>query len=216
MAKEAQINLRLPADLDAWLSRRAGASRRKPAFVRDLLERERAREAEVELQALFDHAHEALPDRARAEVRTEREAWASGQGRARSRGGEPPTALRGEIWEVDLDGGRGRDQGSTRPCLVVSADGLNRSRMGAVIVCPLTMTHREPFSWRPALTPGDLRIADSTWAASPRWVETDQVISLDRAERLVRHLASVTNPEKMQSVDYWLRRLIHPPAAGST
>jgi len=72
--KNAQINLRLPADLDQWLSDRAGGGRRKPAFVRELLERERAKEQEVEMQAMFDHAWESLSPEERDAERREREA----------------------------------------------------------------------------------------------------------------------------------------------
>ncbi|MFO7894673.1 MAG: type II toxin-antitoxin system PemK/MazF family toxin [Longimicrobiales bacterium] len=130
--------------------------------------------------------------------------------RARPRAGEPPTALRGEIWEVDLDPRKGREQAGIRPCLIVSNDGLNRSRFGTVIVCPITTTYRETFKWRPGLVPEDLRIADATWKAEPHWVETDQIVAIDRAERLLRHLATLTNREKSQEVDSWLRRLILP------
>jgi hypothetical protein len=58
--KNAQINLRLPADLDEWVSERAGGSRKKPAFIRDLLKRERAKEEELKMQAMFDQAWESL------------------------------------------------------------------------------------------------------------------------------------------------------------
>jgi mRNA-degrading endonuclease toxin of MazEF toxin-antitoxin module len=130
--------------------------------------------------------------------------------RARPRTAEPPTALRGEIWEVDLDPRKGREQAGIRPCLIVSNDGLNRSTFGTVIVCPITTTHRETFEWRPGLVPADLRIADATWAAEPHWVETDQIVTIDRAQRLLRHLATLTNREKSLKVDSWLRRLILP------
>jgi mRNA-degrading endonuclease toxin of MazEF toxin-antitoxin module len=119
-------------------------------------------------------------------------------------------ALRGEIWEVDLDPRKGREQAGVRPCLVVSTDGLNRSKFGTVIVCPITRTHREAFKWRPGLVPSDLRIADATWDAEPHWVETDQVVAIDRAERLLRHLATLINGDKSAEVDYWLRRLLLP------
>jgi hypothetical protein len=71
--KNAQINLRLPTDLDNWVSKRAGGSRRKPAFVRDLLERERAKEEEAELQAMFDRAWGSLSPEEREAERGERE-----------------------------------------------------------------------------------------------------------------------------------------------
>jgi hypothetical protein len=72
--KDAQINLRLPTDLDNWVAERAGGSRKKPAFVRALLERERAKEAEAELQAMFDRAWESLSPEEREAERREREA----------------------------------------------------------------------------------------------------------------------------------------------
>lgn len=118
--------------------------------------------------------------------------------------------LRGEIWEVDLDPRKGREQAGIRPCLVVSTDGLNRSRFETVIVCPITTTQREAFKWRPGLIPSDLRIADATWEAEPHWVATDQIVAIDRATRLLRHLATLTNREKIREVDSWLQRLILP------
>ncbi len=119
-------------------------------------------------------------------------------------------ALRGEIWEVDLDPRRGHEQAGVRPCLIVSTDGLNRSKFGTVIVCPLTTTYRETFRWRPGLVPEDLRIADARWNAQPHWVETDRIVAIDRAERLLRHLATLVNAGKSREVDDWLRRLILP------
>lgn len=72
--KNAQINLRLPADLDRWVEEPAGGSRKKAAFVRDLLEQERAKQAEAEMQAMFDRAWESLSPEERDAERREREA----------------------------------------------------------------------------------------------------------------------------------------------
>lgn len=130
--------------------------------------------------------------------------------RARPGAGEMPTGLRGEIWEVDLDPRKGREQKGVRPCLIVSTDGLNKSKFGTVIVCPITTTERVEFVWRPGVAPGDLRIADATWKPQPHWVETDQIVTIDRAQRLIRHLATLEDPEKLAAVDHWLRRLILP------
>jgi hypothetical protein len=73
--KEAQINLRLPADLDAWVEARAGGKREKPAFVREILERERAREEEAQMLEMFDRAWDSLSPEEQEEVREEREDW---------------------------------------------------------------------------------------------------------------------------------------------
>jgi hypothetical protein len=73
--KEAQINLRLPVELDAWVEARAGGRRAKPEFIRQLLERERSRDEELELLELFNDAWDDLPERDRHALRREREEW---------------------------------------------------------------------------------------------------------------------------------------------
>jgi len=45
---------------------------------------------------------------------------------------------RGEIWTVDLDPTRGREQAGNRPALVVSADLFNNGPADLVVVMPLT------------------------------------------------------------------------------
>jgi hypothetical protein len=77
-AKEAQINLRLPTELDEWVAQRAGGSRRKPAYIRGLIERERAKVEELEMQEMFDSAWEGLSSSERKDERRNREAWISG------------------------------------------------------------------------------------------------------------------------------------------
>ena len=73
--KEAQVNVRLPEELDRWLEVQAGGKRRKQAYIRRLLEREKAREEESLLQAMFDEAWDSLSADEQAEVRAERELW---------------------------------------------------------------------------------------------------------------------------------------------
>lgn len=119
-------------------------------------------------------------------------------------------ALRGEIWEINLKPRNGREQKGLRPCLIVSTDGMNRSRFGTVIVCPVTTTERERFIWRPRIVPEDLRVTDAAWTVRPHWVETDQIITVDTDQRLVRRLAVIVNAEKMKEVDTWLQRLLIP------
>jgi mRNA interferase MazF len=52
------------------------------------------------------------------------------------------TPRRGEVWLVDFGDPVGREQSRRRPAVVVSADPLNASRAGVVIVVPTTTTHR--------------------------------------------------------------------------
>jgi hypothetical protein len=74
--QQVQINLRLPADLDAWVESHAGGKREKPAFVREILERERAREEEAQMLEMFNRAWDSLSPEGQEEVREEREDWA--------------------------------------------------------------------------------------------------------------------------------------------
>lgn len=76
--KNAQINLRLPAELDGWVGQRAGGSRHKAAYIRSLIERERAKAEELEMQAMFDSAWESLSPSERESERQKREVWVGG------------------------------------------------------------------------------------------------------------------------------------------
>lgn len=60
--KEKQISVRVPEDVDRWLEQRAGGARKKAAFIRELVERERAAERESELLEMFNRAAEELTD----------------------------------------------------------------------------------------------------------------------------------------------------------
>ena len=53
------------------------------------------------------------------------------------------TARRGDIWLVDFGEPISREQAGRRPAVVVSADPLNDSRAGVVIVVPCTTTWRQ-------------------------------------------------------------------------
>jgi mRNA interferase MazF len=50
--------------------------------------------------------------------------------------------LRGEIWMVDLNPTRGREQRGRRPALVVSSNTFNRGPADLVVVLPITGTER--------------------------------------------------------------------------
>jgi mRNA interferase MazF len=51
-------------------------------------------------------------------------------------------ARRGEIWLVDMGDPIGTEQAGRRPAVVISADRLNESRAGIVIVIPCTTRYR--------------------------------------------------------------------------
>lgn len=53
-----------------------------------------------------------------------------------------PKALRGEVWQVDLDPIKGHEQGRVRPALIISVNDFNKTRAGLLIVVPITSTDR--------------------------------------------------------------------------
>ena len=61
-ARDRQISVRIASETDAWLERRAGSSRNKAGFIRQLIEREKAREREQELHRMFNRAAEDVTE----------------------------------------------------------------------------------------------------------------------------------------------------------
>ena len=53
-----------------------------------------------------------------------------------------PAPRRSDIWLVDSGTPLGHEQGFRRPAVIVSADRMNGSRAGLVIVVPVTRTRR--------------------------------------------------------------------------
>ncbi|HXY44202.1 MAG TPA: type II toxin-antitoxin system PemK/MazF family toxin [Acidimicrobiales bacterium] len=53
------------------------------------------------------------------------------------------SARRGDIWLVDFAEPVGREQAGRRPAVIVSADRLNDSPAGVVVVVPCTRTRRD-------------------------------------------------------------------------
>ena len=62
------------------------------------------------------------------------------------------TPLRGEVWLVDLDPTRGREQAGKRPALVVSTNGFNKSPADLVVIVPITSKDKS-IPWHVALQP---------------------------------------------------------------
>jgi mRNA interferase MazF len=52
------------------------------------------------------------------------------------------SAGRGEVWLLDFGDPVGREQSGRRPAVVVSADSLNESRAGVIVVVPITTAYR--------------------------------------------------------------------------
>jgi mRNA interferase MazF len=110
------------------------------------------------------------------------------------------TALRGEVWVVDLDPTRGHEQARTRPCIVVSDDRFNRSASGLVVVVPLTTVGRGiPWHVRVTVEDGDVR--------EESFAKTDQVRAVSR-DRLIGEPWGRVSPGVMAAIEERLRLLL--------
>ena len=95
------------------------------------------------------------------------------------------TPHRGEVWLVDFGEPVGRQQSGRRPAVVVSADPLNESRAGVVIVVPMT-TARRGLPSHVEIEPGSSGLDD------PSYAMCEDVKSVSE-QRLIGRLGAVTD-----------------------
>jgi mRNA interferase MazF len=95
------------------------------------------------------------------------------------------TPRTGEVWLVDFGDPVGREQSGRRPAIVVSADPLNQSRAGVVVVVPTTTTHRGLPS-HVEVEPGSSGLDEVSYA------KCEDVKSISE-ERLIARLGAVTD-----------------------
>jgi len=108
-------------------------------------------------------------------------------------------AHRGEIWLTDLGDPIGREQAGMRPVVVVSADPLNQSKAGVVIVVPCTTTPRGLPS-HIEIEPGPSGLDEVTYA------KCEDVKSVSE-QRLVARLG-VIRPDTQAGISRALRFLL--------
>ena len=94
------------------------------------------------------------------------------------------TPLRGEVWLVDLNPTRGREQAGKRPVLVVSTNGFNKSPADLVVIAPITSKDKS-IPWHVALQPPE----GGTKSRSFIMCEAVRSVSHDR---LAQHWGTVT------------------------
>jgi mRNA interferase MazF len=86
---------------------------------------------------------------------------------------------RGEIWFIDLNPTKGREQAGRRPCLIVSDDRLNRSPADLVIAIPITSREKGIPSHVEVNPPeGGLQIRSFIKCEDIRSISTDRLIKL--------------------------------------
>lgn len=93
--------------------------------------------------------------------------------------------LRGEVWWVDFGQPFGSEPGFRRPAVVVQADSFNRSRLGTVLLVPLTRT----LEW--ARAPGNVLLRPrQTGLKHVSVANVSQVTVADR-RRLVERIGAL-------------------------
>lgn len=86
---------------------------------------------------------------------------------------------RGEVWFVDLDPTKGREQTGRRPCLIISDDRLNRSPADLVIVIPITSRDKGIPSHVELNPPeGGLQLRSFIKCEDIRSISTDRLIKV--------------------------------------
>ncbi len=106
---------------------------------------------------------------------------------------------RGEIWFLNLDPAKGREQAGRRPALILSVDLFNHGPADLVVVIPLTSKSKGiPFHVQIKPPEGDLK-QDS-------FIKCEDIRSVSK-ERLMQKLGAVT-PKTMEAVEYRVRVLL--------
>jgi mRNA interferase MazF len=110
-----------------------------------------------------------------------------------------PQPSRGQIWLVDLDPTRSREQRGGHPALVVSTDAFNHGPAELVIVCPITKVAKS--------IPSHVAIARAhTGLQHDSYVICEQVRCISR-DRLDRPIGTAPAPA-LERVAFILRALL--------
>ena len=94
------------------------------------------------------------------------------------------TPLRGEVWLVELDPTRGREQAGKRPGLVISTNGFSKSPADLVVLIPITSKDKG-IPWHVAIAPPDGGVKTKSFAMC------EAVRSVSK-ERLVQRWGAVS------------------------
>ncbi|MDP1793916.1 MAG: type II toxin-antitoxin system PemK/MazF family toxin [Acidimicrobiales bacterium] len=108
---------------------------------------------------------------------------------------------RGEVWWVDFGNPIGREQAGRRLAVVVSADALNASPAGVVIVVPCTTSPRG--------LPSHVEIDDGSGLSEVSYAKAEDVKSVS-VERLVERAGGISD-EALFTLTRALRFLLDIP-----
>jgi mRNA interferase MazF len=106
---------------------------------------------------------------------------------------------RGEVWMVDLNPTRGREQSGMRPALVLSVNKFNHGPADLVIVVPITKTKRS--------IPSHVTVpAGEAGLTFDSYIKCEDLRSISK-DRFVRHMGDVAY-SRIESVQRYVRVLL--------
>jgi mRNA interferase MazF len=105
----------------------------------------------------------------------------------------------GEIWWVDLEPVRGREQGKQRPCLVVSGDQFNQSNRELVWILPITK-NLKPHTLKIQLASGQGGLKQPSAVLCYQL----RTVANERFDNLLGHLESTVMEEVMLRLQFIL------------
>ncbi len=106
---------------------------------------------------------------------------------------------RGDVWLVNLDPIKGREQAGKRPALIVSVDSFNASGLELVIVCPLTSKYKG-FPTHIKLARGEAGLLQDSY------IKTEDIRSIS-IQRLEKKLGAV-DAHIMHKVESVLKKIL--------
>lgn len=110
-----------------------------------------------------------------------------------------PFPLRGDIWTLNLDPTKGREQAGYRLCLVLSVDDFNEGPADLVLIMPLTSRERK-IPLHVAVSPPEGGLVKKSF------VMCEAIRSISK-ERLIKKLGSLSN-QTLAKVEDCLRILL--------
>ena len=113
---------------------------------------------------------------------------------------EPPSAIcRGDLWVVDLNPTRGREQSGRRPAVIVSVDLFNQGLADLVVVAPIT-TKAKGIPFHVRIDPPEGGVKKTSF------IKTDDVRSISK-QRLLKKWGTI-GPQTIERVEHHLRILL--------
>lgn len=92
-----------------------------------------------------------------------------------------------DVCLVDLDPAKGSEIKKTRPCLIISPDSMNLSRLSTVVIAPMTSTIRDNFPTR----------VNVIFKKKKGQVALDQIRVIDR-DRIIKVMNKIETREQKE------------------